>query len=155
MAIVLRFVDKDGFIKEHFFDIVHVLDTTSAILKEEICIVRSRHNLSVQNIRSQGHEGAITPNGPNVIYKQAEKIGALLKAANLSVESYWPNLFAKLAEKKSIDDLIINVASVGAAAPVAVAAPSAGSDAAAPPPEEKKKEPKEDTDEDLGFSLFD
>ncbi|CAL5397583.1 unnamed protein product [Camellia sinensis] len=68
----------------------------------------------------------------------AEKIGALLKAANLSVESYWPNLFAKLAEKKSIDDLIINVASVGAAAPVAVAAPSAGSDAAAPPPEEKK-----------------
>ncbi|CAL5400831.1 unnamed protein product [Camellia sinensis] len=85
----------------------------------------------------------------------AEKIGALLKAANLSVESYWPNLFAKLAEKKSIDDLIINVASAGAAAPVAVAAPSAGSAAAAPPPEEKKEEPKEDTDEDLGFSLFD
>ncbi|KAI8021495.1 60S acidic ribosomal protein P1 [Camellia lanceoleosa] len=68
----------------------------------------------------------------------AEKIGALLKAANLSVESYWPNLFAKLAEKKSIDDLIINVASAVAAAPVAVAAPSAGSAAAAPLPEEKK-----------------
>ncbi|XP_028077241.1 uncharacterized protein LOC114279217 [Camellia sinensis] len=32
MAIVLRFVDKDGFIKERFFDIVHVSDTTSATL---------------------------------------------------------------------------------------------------------------------------
>ncbi|XP_028111666.1 zinc finger MYM-type protein 1-like [Camellia sinensis] len=58
MAIVLRFVDKYGFIKEHFFDIVHVLDNTSATLKEEICIVLSRHNLSVQNIRGQGYDGA-------------------------------------------------------------------------------------------------
>ncbi|XP_028074479.1 zinc finger MYM-type protein 1-like [Camellia sinensis] len=59
MAIVLRFVDKYGFIKERFFDIVHMLDTTSATLKEEICIVLSRHNLSVQNIRGQGYDGAI------------------------------------------------------------------------------------------------
>ncbi|XP_057488503.1 uncharacterized protein LOC130778716 [Actinidia eriantha] len=28
MAIVLRFVDKDGFIREHFFDLVYVSDTT-------------------------------------------------------------------------------------------------------------------------------
>ncbi|XP_028118402.1 uncharacterized protein LOC114315969 [Camellia sinensis] len=54
MAIVLRFVNKDGFIKECFFDIVHVSDTTLATLKEEICIVLSRHNLSVQNIHDQG-----------------------------------------------------------------------------------------------------
>ncbi|XP_028079272.1 zinc finger MYM-type protein 1-like [Camellia sinensis] len=58
MAIVLRFVDKYGFIKERFFDIVHMLDTTSATLKEEICIVLSRHNLSVQNISGQGYDGA-------------------------------------------------------------------------------------------------
>ncbi|XP_028113908.1 zinc finger MYM-type protein 1-like [Camellia sinensis] len=63
MAIVLRFVDKDGFIKEHFFDIVHVSDTTSATLKEEICIVLSRHNLSVQNIRGQGYDGASNMRG--------------------------------------------------------------------------------------------
>ncbi|CAL5329405.1 unnamed protein product [Camellia sinensis] len=58
MAIVLRFVDKYGFIKERFFDIVHVLNTTSATLKEKICNVLSRHNLGVQNIRGQGYDGA-------------------------------------------------------------------------------------------------
>ncbi|XP_028092674.1 zinc finger MYM-type protein 1-like [Camellia sinensis] len=63
MAIVLRFIDKYGFIKERFFDIVHVLDTTSATLKEEICIVLSRHNLSVQNIRGQGYDGASNMSG--------------------------------------------------------------------------------------------
>ncbi|XP_028081040.1 zinc finger MYM-type protein 1-like [Camellia sinensis] len=63
MAIVLRFVDKYGFTKECFFDIVHVLDTTSATLKEEICIVLSRHNLSVQNIRGQGYDSASNMSG--------------------------------------------------------------------------------------------
>ena len=28
MAIVLRFVDKVGFVREYFFDLVHVSDTT-------------------------------------------------------------------------------------------------------------------------------
>ncbi|XP_028055193.1 zinc finger MYM-type protein 1-like [Camellia sinensis] len=63
MAIILRFVDKYGFIKERFFDIVHVLDTTSTTLKEEICIVLSHHNLSVQNIRGQGYDGASNMSG--------------------------------------------------------------------------------------------
>ncbi|XP_028103563.1 uncharacterized protein LOC114302698 [Camellia sinensis] len=63
MAIVLRFFYKDSFIKEHFFYIVHVSDTTSATLKEEICIVLSRHNLSVQNIRGQGYDGASNMRG--------------------------------------------------------------------------------------------
>ena len=40
------------------------------------------------------------------------------------MESYWPSLFAKLAEKRSIDDLILNAGSGGAAAPVAVSAPA-------------------------------
>ncbi|XP_028107978.1 uncharacterized protein LOC114306840 [Camellia sinensis] len=48
---------------EYFFDIVHVSDTTSATLKEEICIVLSRHNLSVQNIRGQGYDGASNMRG--------------------------------------------------------------------------------------------
>uniref|UniRef100_A0A5B7C569 Putative 60S acidic ribosomal protein P1 isoform X4 n=1 Tax=Davidia involucrata TaxID=16924 RepID=A0A5B7C569_DAVIN len=87
----------------------------------------------------------------------AEKIAALVKAANVDVESYWPSLFAKLAEKRNIEDLIMNVGSGGGGAPVAVAAPAGGGGAAAaaPPPEEKKEEPKEESDEDMGFSLFD
>ncbi|XVE58275.1 hypothetical protein DITRI_Ditri04bG0157500 [Diplodiscus trichospermus] len=88
----------------------------------------------------------------------AEKIATLVKAANVCVESYWPSLFAKLFEKRNVDDLITNVGSGGGAAPVAVAA-SAGAGgaaaAAAPAVEEKKVEEKEESDDDMGFSLFD
>ncbi|XP_065865193.1 large ribosomal subunit protein P1-like [Euphorbia lathyris] len=87
----------------------------------------------------------------------SEKIAQLVKAANVTVESYWPSLFAKLAEKRNLEDLIMNVGSGGGGAAVAVAAPAAGgaAAAAAPPPEEKKEEPKEESDDDMGFSLFD
>ncbi|KAL9163013.1 hypothetical protein ABFS82_06G014900 [Erythranthe guttata] len=89
----------------------------------------------------------------------AEKIAALLKAANLTVESYWPSLFAKLCEKRNIEDLVMNVGSGGGGAAVAVAAPTGGASAAAaaaaPAAEEKKEEAKEESDDDMGFSLFD
>ncbi|XP_034914486.1 uncharacterized protein [Populus alba] len=51
MAFVIRFVDRSGFIRERFLDIVHVKDTIAATLKEEISFVLSHHNLDVQNIR--------------------------------------------------------------------------------------------------------
>ncbi|XP_062225988.1 large ribosomal subunit protein P1-like [Phragmites australis] len=87
----------------------------------------------------------------------ADKIAAVVKAANIKVESYWPALFAKLLEKRSVDDLILSVGSGGGAAPVAAsaAAPAAGAAAAAPAAEEKKEEAKEESDDDMGFSLFD
>nr|XP_029148837.1 uncharacterized protein LOC114925379 [Arachis hypogaea] len=37
MTLVVRFVDKHGFVKERLIDVVHVKDTTSATLKQEIC----------------------------------------------------------------------------------------------------------------------
>ncbi|KAL5792142.1 hypothetical protein ACOSP7_000736 [Xanthoceras sorbifolium] len=87
----------------------------------------------------------------------AEKIAQLVKAANVPIESYWPGLFAKLAEKRNLEELIMNVGSGGGGGAVAVSAPAAGAaaGAAAPPPEEKKEEPKEESDDDMGFSLFD
>ena len=51
MDIILRFVDKDGFIRKRFFDIVHVKDTIALTLKKEICSVLSRNNFLVENIR--------------------------------------------------------------------------------------------------------
>ncbi|XP_042483932.1 60S acidic ribosomal protein P1-like [Macadamia integrifolia] len=56
----------------------------------------------------------------------AEKIATVVKAANVAVESYWPSLFAKLVEKRNIEDLITNVGSGGGGAPVAAAAPTRG-----------------------------
>ncbi|CAN0908730.1 60S acidic ribosomal protein P1-1 [Linum grandiflorum] len=88
----------------------------------------------------------------------ADKITSLVKAAGVNCESYWASLFAKLAEKRNVEDLILNAGASGggavAAAPAAAggAAPAA---AAAPAAEEKKEEPKEESDDDMGFSLFD
>ncbi|KAK7350946.1 hypothetical protein VNO77_10018 [Canavalia gladiata] len=89
----------------------------------------------------------------------ADKINTLVKAANVSVESYWPSLFAKLAQNRNIDDLVFNCGAAGGGA-VAASAPAAaagggGGAAAAPAAEEKKEEPKEESDDDMGFSLFD
>ena len=50
MAIILRFVDKEGFIKKRFFHIVHVRDTTALTLKNEIYAVLSHYNLHIENI---------------------------------------------------------------------------------------------------------
>ena len=41
----------------------------------------------------------------------AEKLQQVLKAAGVSVEPYWPGLFAKTLANKKIDDLITNIGS--------------------------------------------
>ncbi|XP_073138007.1 uncharacterized protein [Henckelia pumila] len=58
MSIVLRFVDKDGYVQERFFGLVHVKDTIASTLK-----VLSHHTLDVQNIRGQGYDGASNMRG--------------------------------------------------------------------------------------------
>ncbi|KAG6496758.1 60S acidic ribosomal protein P1-like [Zingiber officinale] len=90
----------------------------------------------------------------------SEKISTLVKSANVGIESYWAALFARLLEKRSVDDLILSVGSGGGGgAPVAVSAATAAGGAApaaaAQAAEDKKEEPKEESDDDMGFSLFD
>jgi hypothetical protein len=63
MEIVLRFVSNEGYIKEHFLDIIHVIDTTALTLKDSICAVLSDNNSSVQDIRGQGYDGASNMRG--------------------------------------------------------------------------------------------
>ncbi|KAG2260541.1 hypothetical protein Bca52824_079835 [Brassica carinata] len=73
----------------------------------------------------------------------SDKIATLVKAAGVEIESYWPMLFANMAEKRNVTDLIMNVgAGGGGGAPVAAAAPAA-------------EEVAEESDGDLGFGLFD
>ncbi|XP_015965739.1 uncharacterized protein LOC107489497 [Arachis duranensis] len=63
MALVVRFVDKHGFVKERLIDVIHVKDTTFATLKQEICSALSHHNLNIQNVRGQGYDGASNMHG--------------------------------------------------------------------------------------------
>ena len=51
MAIVLRFVDKDGFVQEWFFGLVHVSVTSTLTPKKGLFYVISYHNLGVENIQ--------------------------------------------------------------------------------------------------------
>jgi len=107
----------------------------------------------------------------------ADKIRALVKAANIEVAAYWPGLFEKLLKGKNIDDLLLNAGGGGGGggAPVAAAGSSApaGKDAGKKDDkggkkdekggkkeekkEEKKKEeaPPAEEEADMGLSLFD
>ncbi|XP_057791317.1 uncharacterized protein LOC131008458 [Salvia miltiorrhiza] len=63
MAIVLRFVNKDGCIVERFVGVEHVTSTTALALKEAICCFFSRYNLSISRLRGQGYDGASNMQG--------------------------------------------------------------------------------------------
>ena len=63
MALVFRFVDKDGCLQERFFHLIHVANTKSLTLKRELCSVLSKHRFDVQNMRGQGYDGASNMKG--------------------------------------------------------------------------------------------
>ncbi|XP_076923185.1 uncharacterized protein LOC143585242 [Bidens hawaiensis] len=58
MAMVLRYVDKNGVVKERFIGLVHVLETSALTLKSAIDEVFTRYNLSLTRVRGQGYDGA-------------------------------------------------------------------------------------------------
>ena len=84
---------------------------------------------------------------------QADKIKAIVTAAGIEVESYWPTLFEKFLANQDIGDMLSNVGSGAGAAPAAAAAGAGGAAAAAAEPEPEPEE--EEEEEDMGFDLFD
>ncbi|KAM9107249.1 large ribosomal subunit protein P1-like [Megaptera novaeangliae] len=88
-----------------------------------------------------------------------DKINALIKAAGVNVVAFRPGLLAKALANVNIGSLICNVGA-GGPAPAAGAAPAGGpapSTTAAPAEKkvEAKKEESEESDDDMGFGLFD
>ena len=58
MAMVFRYVNAEGFVKEHFFGLIHVVDTAALTLKKGIYSLLSQHCLDIQNIQGQEYDGA-------------------------------------------------------------------------------------------------
>merc|ERR1712168_502244 len=85
-----------------------------------------------------------------------DKLNTILKAASVSVEPYWPGLFAKAAAGLDLKAMVSNVGSgVGTGGGGGAAAPAAAADApAAEAKKEKKESEPEESDDDMGFSLF-
>ncbi|KAK4720078.1 hypothetical protein R3W88_018416 [Solanum pinnatisectum] len=63
MALILRFVNKNGEVVERFIGLVHVSDTSACSLKKAIYSLLSVHSLSPFKIRGQGYDGASNMKG--------------------------------------------------------------------------------------------
>ena len=63
VAVVLRYVDKCGIVKERFVGLVHVTETTSAYLKSSIDELFADLKLSLKQVRGQGYDGASNMRG--------------------------------------------------------------------------------------------
>ena len=86
----------------------------------------------------------------------ADNISSILKAANVTIDPYWPSLFAKLCQGKDIGAMLNAVGSAAPASPAAATSGGSGCEATpdAAAPAAKEPEPEEE-EEDMGFDLFD
>ncbi|XP_038664403.1 60S acidic ribosomal protein P1-like [Scyliorhinus canicula] len=82
------------------------------------------------------------------------KLNALIKTAGVTIEPFWPRLFAKALANIDVNSLICNVGA-GSSAPAAAAVVSTTAPVAAgEKKEEKKQEESEESDDDMGFGLY-
>ena len=65
MAIVVRYVNSSGCIKERLLDLVHVSDTESQTLFETLDATLKLYHLRLDDIRGQGYDGASNMCGAN------------------------------------------------------------------------------------------
>ncbi|KAL9669670.1 hypothetical protein QQ045_007217 [Rhodiola kirilowii] len=86
MAVILRFVDKYGIIKERFIGVIHVKDTSSMSLKTAIDSLFSEYGLSLKSVRGQGYDGASNMKG------EFNGLRALISKENSS--AYYVHCFA-------------------------------------------------------------
>merc|ERR1712080_703047 len=87
----------------------------------------------------------------------ADKISTLLKAAKVDVEPFWPGLCAGALKDVDVKGLITNIGSgVGGSVPTAGGAPAEGGAGAADeaPAEAAKEDSGSDSDDSMGFGLF-
>merc|ERR1712232_137920 len=87
--------------------------------------------------------------GENKVEITSDKLTAVLKAANLTVNPFFPSLYAKVLKEVDIKELVLSGTGGGAAAgPVSAGAQDKGGEKKEeekPKEEEKKEEPEEES----------
>ncbi|KAL1336734.1 hypothetical protein AAHE18_10G083600 [Arachis hypogaea] len=63
MSVCLRYVNKEGQVREHFLDLVHVSNTNALSLKLALESLLETYNLSLSRVRDQGYNGASNMQG--------------------------------------------------------------------------------------------
>ncbi|XP_039123284.1 zinc finger MYM-type protein 1-like [Dioscorea cayenensis subsp. rotundata] len=63
MAVIVRFVNKQGQVIERFLDVEHVVDTSTPSLKTTLDGLFARCGLSISRLRGQGYDGASNMKG--------------------------------------------------------------------------------------------
>ncbi|KAF0874255.1 RLA1 protein, partial [Crocuta crocuta] len=96
----------------------------------------------------------------DVVTVTQDKNNALIEAAGVNVEYFWPGLFAKALANVNIGSPICNVGGGGPApgagsVPAEGPAPSTTAASAGEKEVEAKKKESEECDDDMGFGLFD
>ncbi|AEE31931.1 General transcription factor 2-related zinc finger protein [Arabidopsis thaliana] len=79
MAVVFRFVDKSGTVKERFIEVVHVKETSSASVKSAIDDLFAKYGLSLKTVRGQGYDGASIMKVAKGVAKSFDLLSLLLK----------------------------------------------------------------------------
>ncbi|XP_024039563.1 zinc finger MYM-type protein 1 [Citrus clementina] len=80
MVVVLRYVDKNGYVVERFIGIEHITSTTSISLKEALDRLFSKHGLSMSRLRGQGYDGASNMQAKRRVILQEKHAQAIIKA---------------------------------------------------------------------------
>ncbi|XP_076953837.1 uncharacterized protein LOC143628038 [Bidens hawaiensis] len=86
MAVVVRYIDKHGVVKESFIGIAHVKDTSTSTLKQAIVYLLASNQLSTDQVRGQGYDGASN------MRREFNGLKALILKDNLS--TYYIHCFA-------------------------------------------------------------
>ncbi|XP_009615395.2 uncharacterized protein [Nicotiana tomentosiformis] len=104
MALVLRYVDKNGEVVERFVGLVHVSDTSTCSFKEAIYSLLSDHLLSPSQIRGQGYDGA------NNIRGEISGLKTLIMKDSSS--AYYIHCFAHQLQLTLVDNFIVIFSSI-------------------------------------------
>eukprot|EP00999_Lentomonas_sp_LEN2_P001640 NODE_2714_length_515_cov_79.850515_g2664_i0.p1 GENE.NODE_2714_length_515_cov_79.850515_g2664_i0~~NODE_2714_length_515_cov_79.850515_g2664_i0.p1 ORF type:complete len:111 (+),score=45.76 NODE_2714_length_515_cov_79.850515_g2664_i0:80-412(+) len=85
-----------------------------------------------------------------------DSLKAVIQAAGVTVEPFYPTLFSKFVARSDFNTLLdAGSAAGGGGAAAGGAAPAAGGDAGAGEAKKEEKKEEEEEDDDMGFGLFD